>query len=109
MYPDFSRMLVQPTWDAIMNAPVDLDDVVLAELAWAASKSVLSGVASLAVVGLLGLSHSALSLWVIALLPVIGLTFGALALAVTALARSHDCFMYYFTLLIAPITLVRGV
>src|SRR5204863_4380173 len=41
----FSRMHVQHTWDAIMNAPVDLDDVVLAELAWAASKSVLSGVA----------------------------------------------------------------
>jgi len=52
MYSAFSRMHVQRTWDAIMNAPVDLDDVVLAELAWAASKSVL-GVAILAVVWLL--------------------------------------------------------
>ncbi len=109
MYSAFSRMHVQRTWDAIMNAPVDLDDVVLAELAWAASKSVLSGVAILAVVWLLGLSGSALSLWAIALLPLIGLTFGALALAVTAMARSYDFFMYYFTLLITPMNLVCGV
>src|SRR5882724_6434322 len=91
MYSAFSRMHVQRTWDAIMNAPVDLDDVVLAELTWAASKSVLSGVAILAVVWL------------------IGLTFGALALAVTAMARSYDFFMYYFTLLITPMNLLSGV
>jgi lipooligosaccharide transport system permease protein len=109
MYSAFSRMHVQRTWDAIMAAPVDLDDVVLAELAWAASKSVLSGVAILAVVWLLGLSNSALSLWVIALLPLIGLTFSALALAVTAMARSYDFFMYYFTLLITPMNLLSGV
>jgi len=102
-------MHVQRTWDAIMNAPVDLDDVVLAELAWAASKSVLSGVAILAVVWLLGLSHSALAFWVLALLPLIGLVFGALALAVTAMARSYDFFMYYFTLLITPMSLLCGV
>src|SRR6266513_114646 len=81
----------------------------LAALAWAASKSVLSGVAILAVVWLLGLSGSALSLWAIALLPLIGLTFGALALAVTAMARSYDFFMYYFTLLITPMNLLCGV
>src|SRR5262249_1379550 len=97
MYSAFSRMHVQRTWDAIMMAPVDLDDVVLAELVWAASKSVLSGAAILAVVWLLGLTHSLLSLWVLALVPLVGLAFGALALAVTAMARSYDFFMYYFT------------
>ncbi len=71
MYSAFSRMHVQRTWEAIMNAPVDLDDVVLAELAWAASKSVLSGAAILAVVWLLGLSSSVLSLWVLALVTLI--------------------------------------
>src|SRR5260370_28121447 len=88
MYSAFSRMHVQRTWDAIMYAPVDLDDVVLAELASAASKSVLSGGAILAVVWLLGLSTSLLSLLVVALLPIGGFAFRALALAVTALALS---------------------
>ena len=109
MYSAFSRMHVQRTWDAILNAPLDLDDVVLAELVWAASKSVLSGTAILAVVWLLGLTHSLLSLWVLALVPVVGLTFGALALVVTAMARSYDFFMYYFTLVITPMGLLCGV
>jgi lipooligosaccharide transport system permease protein len=109
MYSAFSRMHVQRTWDAIMNAPVDLDDVVLAELVWAASKSVLSGAAILAVAWLLGLTKSLLALWVLALVPLVGLAFGALALAVTAMARSYDFFMYYFTLVITPMSLLCGV
>jgi lipooligosaccharide transport system permease protein len=109
MYSAFSRMHVQRTWDAIMNAPLDLDDVVLAELAWAASKSVLSGAAILAVAWLLGLTHSLMALWALALVPLVGLTFGALALAVTAMAKSYDFFMYYFTLIITPMSLLCGV
>ncbi len=109
MYSAFSRMHVQRTWDAIMNAPIDLDDVVLAELIWAASKSVLSGLAILIVIWALGLSSSPLSLWVLAMTPLIGLTFGALGLAMTALAWNYDFFMYYFTLVITPMIMLSGV
>ena len=35
LYSAFSRMHVQKTWDGILNAPVRLDDVVLAEMLWA--------------------------------------------------------------------------
>ena len=31
MYSGFSRMHVQKTWDAIMNAPLTIDDVVAGE------------------------------------------------------------------------------
>jgi lipooligosaccharide transport system permease protein len=109
MYSAFSRMHVQRTWDGIMTAPIDLDDVVLAELVWAASKSALSGATILIVIWLLGLSHSLLSLWVLALVPLVGLTFGALALTTTALAQSYDFFTYYFTLVITPMNLLCGV
>ena len=109
MYSAFSRMHVQRTWDAIMNAPIGLDDVVLAELVWAASKSVLSGLAILVVIWVLGLSASPLSLWVIALTPLVGLTFAALGLATTALAWNYDFFMYYFTLVITPMMMLSGV
>jgi lipooligosaccharide transport system permease protein len=109
LYSAFSRMHVQRTWDGIMMAPVDLDDVVLAELVWAASKSALSGAAMLAVIWLLGLGHSLLSLWVLALVPLVGLTFSALALAVTAMAKSYDFFTYYFTLVMTPLNLLCGV
>jgi lipooligosaccharide transport system permease protein len=109
MYSAFSRMHVQRTWDAIMMAPLDLDDVVLAELVWAASKSALSGATILAVIWLLGLSHSLLSLLVLLVVPLVGLAFGALALTMTALARSYDFFTYYFTLVVTPMNLLGGV
>ena len=109
LYSGFSRMHVQRTWEAIMNAPVALDDVMAGELVWSATKSLLSGTAILIVILLLGLTHSP---WALAVLPVIflaGLTFSALGLIMTTLAPSYDFFMYYFTLFITPMTLLSGV
>lgn len=109
LYSGFSRMHVQKTWDAILNAPVNLDDIIAAELAWAASKSFLSGMAILLVAWLLGLTHSWLTLWIIPLTVLIGLTFGALGLTITSVSPSYDFFMYYFTLAITPMVLLCGV
>jgi len=109
LYSGFSRMHVQKTWEAIMNAPVDLDDVVFAELVWAASKALLSGAAILLVISLFGLVDTRYVLWLLPLCFVIGLAFAALGLVMTALAPSYDFFMYYFTLFITPMTLLSGV
>ncbi|HSE00204.1 MAG TPA: ABC transporter permease [Burkholderiales bacterium] len=109
MYSGFSRMHVQKTWDAIMNAPVTLDDVVLGEAVWAASKSLLSGMAVLLVAWALGVVHSATALWVIPVVFLTGLVFASLGLVMTALSPSYDFFMYYFTLVITPMMLVSGV
>lgn len=92
-----------------MNAPLTLDDVLLGEMIWAASKAMLSGVAVLVVAGALGLSNSWLSLWVIPLIFLTGLAFSSLGLIVTALSPSYDFFVYYFTLLITPMMLMSGV
>ncbi|HKA40106.1 MAG TPA: ABC transporter permease [Burkholderiales bacterium] len=109
MYSGFSRMHVQRTWDAIMNAPVTLDDVVLGEAVWAASKSLLSGTAVLFVAWGLGLSQSWLALWVIPIVFITGLAFSGMGLIMTALSPSYDFFMYYFTLVMTPMMLLCGV
>lgn len=109
LYSAYSRLATQRTWEAILNAPVSLDDIVLAELMWAASKSVLSGAAILLVIWLFGLSDAWASLWVLPIIFLIGLAFAALGLCVTALAPSYDFFMYYFTLFITPMMLLSGV
>jgi lipooligosaccharide transport system permease protein len=109
LYSAFSRMHVQKTWEAIMNAPVSLDDVMLAEVFWAAGKAALSGIAILLVAAALGLSSSVLALWAIPVIFLTGLAFAALGLIVTALAPSYDFFMYYFTLFITPMTFLSGV
>ncbi|MBI5109349.1 MAG: ABC transporter permease [Rhodocyclales bacterium] len=109
LYSAFSRMHVQRTWEAIMNAPVTLDDVLAGELLWAAAKATLSGAAILVVIAALGFIASPLALWAIPVIFLTGLAFAALGLIVTALAPSYDFFMYYFTLFITPMVLVCGV
>ncbi len=109
MYSGFSRMHVQKTWDAIMNAPITLDDVLVAELVWAASKSFMAGSAVLVVSIALGFAQSALALWVLPVMFVTGLAFASLGLIITALSPSYDFFMYYFTLFITPMMMLCGV
>ncbi len=109
LYSAFARMREQRTWEAILNTPITLDDIVLSEILWAASKSLLSGIAVLLVIWILGLSHSLLSLWIIPLSLLVGLCFASLGLIITALAPSYDFFMYYFTLVITPMVLLCGV
>src|SRR5438093_2113594 len=75
MYSAFSRMYMQRTWDAIINTPMSLDDVVFAEWIWCATKSVISVTAILVVILLLGYGHSALAIWILPLGFMIGLCF----------------------------------
>jgi lipooligosaccharide transport system permease protein len=109
MYSAFSRMHVQKTWDAMLNAPLMIDDILLGELIWATSKSLLSGVAILVIILFLGIAHSWLLLGTLPLLVLIGFCFAGLALVVTALSPNFDFFMYYSTLVITPMVLLCGV
>jgi lipooligosaccharide transport system permease protein len=109
LYSGFARMHVQRTWEGILNAPVSLDDVVFAEWVWAASKSFLSGMAVLLVAIALGLGRSWTMVFIVPLAFLIGLTFAGLGLIMTALARSYDFFMYWFTLALTPMMLLSGV
>jgi lipooligosaccharide transport system permease protein len=109
MYSAFSRMYMQRTWDAIINAPLSLDDVVFAEWFWAATKSVISTTAILIVLMLLGYGHSWLAIWILPLGFLIGLTYGAFGLVMNALAPGYDFFTYFFTLILTPTLLLSGV
>ena len=109
LYSAFSRMHVQKTWDGIMNAPVSLDDVVLAEMLWAAFKSLFTVSAILLVMLCLGISHSPKLLLAWPILLGVGVTFSCIALVFNALAKSYDFFTYYFTLCITPMMFLSGI
>lgn len=109
LYSSFSRMHVQKTWDAILNTPLGLADVVAGELFWAATKSLFSGAAILVVITAMGLTHGPLVMLALPAIILTGLVFAALGLIWNALAPSYDFFMYYFTLFITPMTLISGV
>ena len=109
MYSAFSRMHVQRTWDGIINAPISLDDVVIAEWMWAATKAVMSTTAILVVIMALGYGHTWLALWMLPLGFLVGLAFGAFGLVMNALAPNYDFFTYFFTLVLTPMLLLSGV
>ncbi len=109
LYSAFSRMHVQKTWDGIMNAPVSLDSVVLAEMLWAAYKALFTSTAILGVMLALGISHSPKLLVALPVLLVAGIMFSAIALIFNALAKGYDFFTYYFTLFLTPMMFLSGV
>lgn len=109
LYSAFSRMQVQQTWQSILNAPIDLDDIVLAEWLWAASKSLFSGVAIVLVMLVLDISRSPTLIGLIPVVGVTGLVFAGLGLCFNALARGYDSFTYYFTLVLSPMVFLSGV
>jgi lipooligosaccharide transport system permease protein len=109
LYSAFSRMHVQKTWDGIMNAPISLDSVVLAEMLWAAYKAVFTVTAILVVMLALNISHSPKLLVAWPVLLGAGITFSCIALIFNALARSYDFFTYYFTLFLTPMMFLSGV
>ncbi len=109
LYSAFTRMHVQKSWEAMMNAPLSLDDVLAAELVWSATKSVFTGVAILAVIFALGLSREWSMLLTLPLIFLIGLNAAALGLVVNAYARNYDFFTYYFTMVVTPMWFLSGV
>jgi lipooligosaccharide transport system permease protein len=109
LYSAFSRMHVQKTWDGIMNAPVGLDDIVLAEMLWAAFKALFTVTAILGVMLALGISHSPKLLVAWPILLGVGITFSSMALVFNALAKGYDFFTYYFTLFLTPTMFLSGV
>ncbi len=109
LYSAFSRMHIQKTWDGIMNAPVNLDNIVLAEMLWAAFKSLFTVTAILAVMLALGISYSPKLLLAWPVLLGVGITFSCLALIFNALAKGYDFFTYYFTLFLTPMMFLSGI
>jgi len=109
LYSAFSRMHVQKTWDGIMNAPVNLDNIVLAEMLWAAFKSLFTVTAILGVMLALGISHSPKLLVAWPVLLGVGITFSCVALIFNALAKGYDFFTYYFTLFLTPMMFLSGI
>ncbi len=109
LYSAFSRMHVQKTWDGILNAPVQLDDIVLAEMLWASFKAIFSATAILLLILSLGISHAPTLIAVLPVLLLAGICFASMALIFNALASGYDFFTYYFTLFLTPTMFLSGV
>ncbi len=107
-YNSFVRMFYQKTYDALLATPLSLEEIIVAEIVWGATRSVIAAVLMLAVVAGLGYAPSwqALAVAPIALLG--GLAFGAMGMATTSVTASIDMFNIPIFLVITPMFLFSG-
>jgi lipooligosaccharide transport system permease protein len=108
-YGTYIRMTFQKTFDAILATPVNLDDLVLGELLWGATKSMIFGITIMIVVALFGLVDSPLILLAIPFIFLGGLIFAELSLIFCALVPGIDSFSYFYTLFMTPLFLFSGI
>lgn len=94
MYATFARMDAKRTWEAISYTQLALGDIVLVELAWAATKAVLAGTVITIVAATLGYAEWPSILYVLPAIALTGLGFASLAMVVISLAPSTSisCF-----------------
>jgi lipooligosaccharide transport system permease protein len=109
LYSAFTRMSVQKTYAAILATPLEVSDVLAGEMLWSALKGTISAVAIIVVASFFGAIHWAGVPWALPVILLSGMAFAAIALTVTAISRSYDFFMYYFTLVVTPMFLFCGV
>ncbi len=109
LYSAYTRLSVQQTWHAMLCTPLAVDDIVLGEAMWAATKGTMSAFAILVVMVILGVVHDPIAILALPILFLTGLCFASMALVVTALAHRYDFFLYYSTLLLTPMLLLSGI
>jgi len=108
MYGVFVKHRFQRTYDAILAAPVDTEELVTAEVAWLGVRAGVYGCTPLIVAMPFGLHPS----WGMLLVPFIGIItgvgFAALGVFAAASVAKIDHFSYIQSALITPLFLVSG-
>ena len=107
-YNSFVRMYYQKTFDALLATPLNLEEIILGELLWAATKAVIASTLMAIMLTLFGLLSypGALLLPLLALLG--GLFFASLGMICTALIPTIDLFNLPIFLGITPMFLFSG-
>jgi lipooligosaccharide transport system permease protein len=108
MYGVFIKHRFQHTYDAILAAPVDTEELVTAEVAWLGLRAGLYGVTPLLVTMLFGLDPSPGMLVVPIIGAVTGFGFAGLGVFAAAAVSKIDSFNYIQSALITPLFLVSG-
>ena len=108
MYSTFVKYHFQHTYDAILAAPVDTEELVTGEALWICARTGVYGCVPMLVAMVFGLQPS----WGMLLVPLIAAlaAFGwaAAGILIAALAKSIENFSYWQSGLLTPMFLVAG-
>ena len=108
MFGTFVKHRFQNTYDAILAAPVDVEELVTAEMLWIGIRAGFYGCFPLLVSFAFGLEPAAGMLLVPLFCFVTALGFAAFGLAMAGTVTKIDQFNYVTTLLVTPLFLVAG-
>jgi lipooligosaccharide transport system permease protein len=108
MFGTFVKHRFQRTYDAILAAPVDVEELVTAEMLWIGIRSGFYGTFPLIVTMAFGLDPSPGMVLVPLFAFVTALGFAAFGIAVAATVAKIDQFSYVTTLFVTPLFLVAG-
>lgn len=108
MFSTFVKSRFQRVYDAILAAPVNVDDIVTAEVLWIAIRTGVYSMAPLGVAIAFGLRPS----WGIVAVPFIafltGFGFAAFGVTIAAMAKAITNFNYIISGLLTPLLLIAG-
>jgi lipooligosaccharide transport system permease protein len=108
MFSTFVKYKFQRTYDAILAAPVDTEELVTAEVLWIAARSAVFGCMPMLVAMLFGLDPS----WGMLTVPFIafisGFGWAGFGVIIAATLKSIDDFGYVTSTVITPLFLVAG-
>jgi len=108
MFNTFIRWQFQRTYDALLAAPVDVEELVTAEILWIAARSGIYGLAPLLVGMPFGLTPEPGMLLVPFIGFLTGFGFAAFGVLIAAVAKTIDNFNYVTSAVLTPMFLVAG-
>lgn len=107
-YASFVRMYYQKTFDGMLATPLSLEEIIVAEIFWSATKAAAAAAIMLMVLSVFGYIKFPEGLLLIPLAFVGGLTFGAIGLFFTGIIPSIEMFNLPIFLFITPMFLFSG-
>jgi lipooligosaccharide transport system permease protein len=108
MFNTFIRWQFQRTYDAMLAAPVDVEELITAEILWISLRAGVYGLAPLLVGIAFGVEPNAGMLLVPLIGFVTGFGFAAFGVTVAAVAKTIDNFNYITSAVLTPLFLVAG-
>jgi lipooligosaccharide transport system permease protein len=107
-YASFVRMYFQKTYDGLLATPLSLEEIITAEIVWAATKSAAAVALMLAVLIPLGFAEYPGALVCIPLAFLGGMAFAAIGMCFTGIIPTIDMFNLPVFLFITPMFLFSG-
>jgi lipooligosaccharide transport system permease protein len=106
----YTRMAEQKVYDGMLATPLSLDDIVLGEILWGATKSLISSFIMLVILALAGLFDKYEEIPLIMLnMFALGAAISSIALCYSAVSKSYEFFNFFFTLFLTPMLLFTGI